>query len=237
MNTGVMAVEMTNPDTKWWYRAGGIAAMILGLSYIVITAAYSLGGALPKGAEALLAHLAGHTAAWWVILGLSILTDFLFFPVAFALYLALREINRNAILIGGGLLILFAILDLAVTWPNYAALITLSGDYAAATGDIQRAGFIAAASYAASVLNSSLFAVYAILVPSLGILVISLVMREGVFNKATAYAGLGAGILGIIAVVGPFFVSALGLFAVFSSVLTTVWVLLAGYRLYRLGRG
>ena len=140
-------------------------------------------------------------------------------------------------LIGGGLLILFAILDLAVTWPNYAAVITLSGSYAGSASDTQRAGAIAAASYASAVLNSSLFAVYAILVPALGILVISLVMREGVFNKATAYAGLGAGVLGIIAVVGPFFVSTLGIFAVFSSILTTVWVLLAGYRLYRLGRG
>ena len=85
-----------------------------------------------------------------------------------------------------------------------------------------------------AVLNSSLFAVYAILVPSVGILIIGLIMLRGPFNKASAYSALGAGILGIIAVVGPIFLSALGLFAIFSSVLTTVWVLLAGYRLLRL---
>ena len=87
---------------------------------------------------------------------------------------------------------------------------------------------------ALAVLNSGLFAVYAILVPSVGILIIGLIMLRGPFNKATAYSALGAGILGIIAVVGLIFLSALGLFAIFSSVLTTVWVLFAGYRLLRL---
>ncbi len=96
---------------------------------------------------------------------------------------------------------------------------------------------IAAATYASAVLTSSLFAVYAILVPSIGILIISLVMLKGGFGKATAYAGLGAGILGIIAVVGPVFVSALGIFAVPSSIFTTVWILLAGCRLSQLGQG
>ena len=44
---------MVDSQTKWWFRTGGIATLVLGLSYIVITAVYSLGGALPKGAEAL----------------------------------------------------------------------------------------------------------------------------------------------------------------------------------------
>lgn len=72
--------------------------------------------------------------------------------------------------------------------------------------------------------------------PLLGILIIGLVMLKGTFSKVTAYSGVGSGILGIVSVVGPFFMSALGVVAVFSSVLTTVWVLLLGYRLYRLGQ-
>ena len=231
MNSQTKLVE---PNPQWWYQVGGLSGLVLGIGYIVITGVYSLAGALPKGAEPALTALAGQTAAWWLILGLSVLTDLLFIPLAIALYLALKEVNKNAILLGSGLLGLFVFLDLAVTWPNYAALITLSDQYAAAAGDIQRAVFVGPAGYALAVLNSSLFAVYAILIPSVGILIIGLIMLRGPFNKATAYSALGAGLLGIVAVVGPIFLSALGLFAIFSSVLTTVWVLLAGYRLLRL---
>lgn len=222
-------------DAKWWLRVGGISGIVIGISYIIITGVYSLGGALPEGVEARLAFIAGHTWQWWLITGLSVLTDFLFIPLAVALYLALRSVNWNAMLVGSGLVALFVILDLAVTWPNYAALIALSREYAAAGSDIQRAALAAPASYAATVLDSIVFTVYAILVPSLGILVTGIVMLKGAFNKVTAYSGVGSGVLGVIAVVGPFFVSSLGIFAVFSSVLTTVWVLLAGMRLYRLG--
>lgn len=113
-------------------------------------------------------------------------------------------------LVGSAFVGLFVLLDLAVTWPNYAALITLSGSYAAATSDVQRAAFIAAASYADAALPFSL-SVYSIL-------------------------GLATGILGIVSVVGPVFVSALGATIILASVLTLVWLFFAGYRLYRLGQ-
>jgi hypothetical protein len=44
-------------------------------------------------------------------------------------------------------------------------------------------------------------------------------------------------ILGIVSVVGPYFAPALGLAIVIGSVLTTVWVFLAGCRLYGAGTG
>lgn len=231
-------MNLTTPpaetNKKGLYRLGGISAIVLGISYIVITVVYILGGALPSGAEGWLQFMATRTTAWWIILGLSVLTDMLFLPVALALYVALLDVNRNAALVGAGLVAMFAILDLAVTWPNYAALIVLSGDYAAATTDVQQTMIVAAAAYPVSVLHSILFSTYAILVPSLGILILGLVMLKGVFNKVTAYSGVATGILGIIAVVGPFVLSGLGTFAVLASVLTTIWVLLAGVRLVRL---
>src|SRR5262245_23729936 len=57
----------------------------------------------------------------------------------------------------------------------------------------QRAAFIAAANYPSAVLASRVEAVYAIVVLSFAILVISLVMLRGVFNRATAYLGLATG--------------------------------------------
>lgn len=124
-------------DERDLYRAGGIAAVGLGLSYLVITGLYVAGGALPAGAEGWLAHLSGRRAAWWAILGLSVLTDVLFLVVAWALDRALKPLRPNAALAGTGLLVLFALLDLVVTWPSYASLITLSDGYARAANDAQ----------------------------------------------------------------------------------------------------
>ena len=227
---------MVDPDNSGLYRAGGISAIILSVSYVVIIVAYVLAGAPPDEVEPWLKYLAGHTAAWWTILALSVLTDLLFVPVAVSLYLALKNVNRNAMLTGAGLLIAFVFLDLAVTWPTYASLIDLSGQYVSFTNDALRTHVVVAAAHApAAVLKSSLFAVYAILIPSLGSLIIGLVMLKGVFSKLTAYLAVVSGILGVVAVVGPYFARALGLAIVIGSALTTVWVFLAGYRLYRLG--
>ncbi len=235
MSTENAMVSVVDPDTKGLYRAGGMSAIVLGISYVVIIVVYVLVGAPPSEAEQWLKYLSGHTTAWWTILGLSVLTDLLFVPVALSLYLALKHVNRNAMLAGAGFVVSFVILDLAVTWPNYSSLITLSGKYAAAANDAQRTAFVAAAHYPSAVLTSSVVGVYAILVPSLGSLIIGLVMLKGPFGKLTAYLAVISGILGIVSVVGPYFVRALGLAIVIGSALTTVWVLLVGYRLYRLG--
>jgi hypothetical protein len=231
-NTTASAVDS---DTKGLYRAGGISAIVLGICYVVIIGVYVVGGAPPNEAEQWLKYLSRHTTAWWTILGLSVLTDLLFVPVVISLYVALKNVNRNAMLAGAGLVVAFVVLDLAVTWPNYSSLITLSGKYAAATNDAQRTAFVAAAQYASAVLTSTVVGVYAILVPSLGNLIIGLVMLKGTFSKVTAYLAVISGILGIVSVVGPHFVTALGLAIVIGSALTTVWVVLVGYRLYRLG--
>ena len=226
----------TDANEKWLYRLGGVSALALGLGYVVIIALYVPVGAPPSGAEARLHYLAGHTALWWAILGCSVLTDFLFVPIALSLHLALKEINRSAMLLATSCVGLFIVLDLAITWTNYAALITLSHAYSAAATDAQRAMAVTAAYYPAAVLESSLVFVYNTLVLAVGILVAGLVMRGGSFSRPTAYAGLATGIFGIVAVIGPVFVSALSVAILFASVLTTIWSFCVGIDLYRLGR-
>jgi hypothetical protein len=232
-----MTVDSISHDRAALYRLGGVAAVLLGVSYVVVTVLYALAGPAPTGGQAHLEYLAPRTATWWGITGFSVLTDFLFVPVALALYLALKGINRIAAVAGSGLLAIFALLDLAVTWPNYASLIVLSGDYAAATTDVERASFIAAASYPSSVLESPLFPVYVILVPALGIGILGIVMLRGTFNRAAAWLGVLTGVLGTIAVVGPWFASALEVAVIITAVLTTVWVFVVGYELLRPERG
>lgn len=223
-------VDSVNVDQKQWYRVGGIAALVLGVAYIIIVFLYARVGAPPSGVEAWFKYLPGKTTVWWVILGLSVFTDFLYAPLAFALYLALKAINRNAMLLATAFVGLFVVLDLAVTWSHYASMLILYGNYSRATDDIQRAGYLAAANYASAILGSRLEIVYAIVTLSFGILVIGFVMLGGVFNKITAYLGLATGILGIVSVAG------LTLTIIMNALFATAWILVVGYRLYRLAQ-
>ncbi len=166
------------------------------------------------------------------MLGLSVLTDFLFVPVALSLYVALERVNRNAMLIATAFVGLFVVLDMAVTWTNYASLLTLSGLHDAATNDVQRAAYVAAANYASAVLASRTEVFYSIVDFSVAILIIGFVMLKGkgIISKTTAYLGLAAGIFGIGSIAGLFVI------IIVNAVLTTVWVWFVGYRLFRLGQ-
>ena len=181
-----------DPQMRAMYRVGGNSAVLLGLSYLVITGLYAVAGGVPSDGHGLsyLTYLDGKEGIWWGITGLSVLTDFLFLPLAAALYLALRAANNVLALIGSTLLVLFAVLDLAITWPNYAALIQLSGDFSEVVDETQRAAQVAAANYPAALLDSSLFAAYVIGVPALGVGALGLVMTRSGFSAAGGYIGI-----------------------------------------------
>ena len=225
-----------DPDWNWLYRAGGISAIVLGLAYVAIVGLYVPGGAPPRAVEGRLIHLAGNTGLWWAILDLSVLTDFLFIPLSLALYFALRTIDKNAMLLATACVVLFVVLDLSITWTNYASLIGLSGDYAAAADETQREAILTAARYPAAILESSLLFVYNTMTLAVGILLTGIVMLKGVFSRATAYLGIATGVLGIASVAISFFVHSFIVIIVLASVATTLWVFFAGVRLYGRGR-
>jgi hypothetical protein len=223
----------TRRQDVWLCRIGGVCAIALGVLYILITALYVRGGALPSDAEERLRHLVDHTWTWWWILGLSVATDLLFLPILWALYGVLKDVDRNLMLAGTSLVALFVILDLALTWPNFSALITLSQSYAATGAEGERLAVLGAANYAVEVLSSALFGVYAILLPGIGILLIGVVMARGAFGKTAAVTAIATGVFGVIAVVGPLVVDVAEVAAVATAILTTLWVLLVGFTLLR----
>ncbi len=222
--------DAVNPDGKWTYRVGSIASLAIGLAYIVIIALYASAGVPPEGGEARLDYLVGKTTIWWAIVGISVLTNFLYVPLSLSLYFALRSVNRMAMLIGVAFIGLFVILENAVNWTVYGALIVLSENYAAVTSEGQRAILVAAATFASAVLESPLAAVWAIGTLSFGFLIIGFVMLKSVFSKLTAYIAILIGILGIVAVAG------VSIAVILNAVFATIWLFFIGYRLYQLSR-
>jgi len=217
-------------DQKSLYRVGGMAAILLAIAYVVIVALYAEVGAPPSGGHAWFKYLDGKTTVWWWIVALSVITDFLFVPVAWARYLALKEAGRNAMLLATVFVGLFVILDLAVTWSHYASILVLYAKYSAASDEAQRMGYLAAANYGSAMLTSRLEIVYSIVTLSFGILVTGFVMLRGIFSKITAYLALATGILGFAA---P---TRLSVAIIGNALCATAWLFLVGYRLCRLAQ-
>jgi len=228
------SAETVDPSWKGLYRWGGISALLAGvISFICIALAFRI-GALPSGGEAVLKYLSGQTTLAYTIYGLIILADILGILFLLALYLALKGVNKNAMLAATGFEGLGLVLDLGVTVISWIGLITLSQNYAAATSDAQRAAYVAVADYALAVIAVS-GPVFSLVTSSIGALIASLVMLRGVFNRATAYLGIAASIVGLvygISVFGP----ALTILFIIAILLSGIWYLLVGYRLYRLGK-
>ena len=94
MNSKTTTAGDVERDERWLFRVGGIASLAIGATYIVIIVLYASAGVPPEGGEARLKYLVGKTTIWWVIVGASVLTNFLYVPVALSLYFALRVVNR-----------------------------------------------------------------------------------------------------------------------------------------------
>jgi hypothetical protein len=116
---------------------------------------------------------------------------------------------------------------------NSLTLVTLTQHYAAATANTQRLAYIAAVDYALATIPIATF--YSWVVGSLGFLIASVVMLNGGFGKRTAYFGIIANTAGIV--VGFYiFIPVLTIFLTPILIVWGIWLLLVGFRLYKLGK-
>jgi hypothetical protein len=231
MNLDKTAGDRLGASQEKWFRVGGIAAILLAVGYVVIFPLYFRVGAPPSDGDAWFKYLPTKTSLWWAILAVCVFTDFLYVPVTLALYLALKNQSKNAMLLATAFVGAFVSLDLAVTWSHYALILTLCEKYAATSNEALRAGYLAAADYGSAMLTSPLEIVYSIVTLSFGILVIGFVMLRGVFSKVTAYLGLITGILGVASL------SHASLTIIGNALSVTLWLFFVGYRLCRLTSG
>jgi hypothetical protein len=227
-----MPVEMSNLhacEEKIFYRCGGIAALLLAAGYVAIIPLFAWVGAPPATGEAWFRYLPGKTTVWWVIVWLSVVTDLLYLPVAWALWIALRKAGTLRMLAAMVCLHLFVVLDLAVTWMHHASLLALFQNYSSTADAAHRAAYLAAAEYAASMYGTPLLGFYIIVIPSLGVLLASITMIKARFGKVSAWTGVIAGAFGILSLTGYF------PFAMANALGATLWFFLVGARLLRHG--
>jgi hypothetical protein len=96
MNAHNILESGVDPEGKWLYRVGGIAAIVLVVGYILSFPIYfSVGDPPASGVEAQLAYFAEHAAGWWAIILLMVSTTCCGTDLLRA-YLALKHVNRGS---------------------------------------------------------------------------------------------------------------------------------------------
>ena len=230
---GTAGAARVDPAWRGVYRAGGICLVGIGVAYLIGTASSMVIGGAPSNSVVYLESLAAHVRLSQIAFGLFAVADLLLVPAVLALYLALKPIARNAMLIASGFYLLFGVLDLGVTELNSLVLVSAAQQAAVAATEDQWSAALAVVAFPLATLPLATFFSY--VVSSVALVITSVVMLRGPFLKMTAWAGLVAGTLGII---GGFYilVPALALLLTPCLIAYVIWLVTAGVRLARLGR-
>ena len=161
---------------------------------------------------------------------LYVIDNVLLIPILLALYAALRRTNESFMLIGAAL----GFVGIAALFASNPAanMHFLSGQYAAAATDAQRALLLAAGEAMLAVFTGTAYHISLIL-GSVALVIIPIVMLQSkIFSKATAYMGILANVLAL-----GFYVPKIGIYILlFSVIFLLVWYILIARSLFQLGR-
>jgi hypothetical protein len=223
-------------DPRWTdlYKIGGITAIGVVIVIVVMGIAFPIWPYLPGNTsteeifQAIQDDRLGGLMALDFLLFVSNLLGILIF---LALYVSLKRVNESYALIALALGLVAA--TLIVPARPMAELLSLSDQYATATTDETRGQYLAAGEALLAFFNGTAFLVNASL-GGISLLISSfLMLRSGIFSKATAYVG----IITNLAVCGAF-VPGVGTVLLFLSVPGyLIWHILLARRFFQLGQG
>ena len=220
-----------NPSWRGLYQVGGVSA---GLFVVLLVAAIALAIATEQpptsGGAATLEYIAAHRAVYVIHQQLWLVPGFFAMVTYLALYVALKHVNKSYAALGavvGG--VAWALtLAMPTTSTGAPALVYLSDQYATTIDPAQRATFVAAAENLIA-LNLTPTAVGVL--TTVGTLITSVVMLQGVFHKGIAYLGIVTGALGIVSeVLRPVLAGGYGVYGM----LLLIWMGAIGWKLHRL---
>ncbi len=222
------------PDPSWsgLYKAGGVSAILYVVIAIIVPGVMYLVNPLmsemKSGLDVLKLISSGKFS--WLILQTTVLgTSFLAIIAFAALFMALKPVNKSYALIATLIAVTCHILFIAY-YPVLLGLTHLAENFQSA-GMTQKLTAVAAADALLAINNAfnplyeSVFAV--------SILIYSLVMLKGVFQKMTGWLGILTAIAAFVALI---LYPVLGIGYLWWWVVFMVWFVLVGWKLYRLGR-
>jgi len=166
-----------------------------------------------------------------ILFGLAALGEFLLMPGVLGLYLSLKDVKKTHMLIGTAVW-LAAIPMFLVSRGQIISLLPISASYTATTSEIMKAAYVASVELAIDAAN--VYVAMALALLGVGSVIIGLVMLKGVFGKGIGYLVIVAGILILLGTCGVL-LEVLAILTLSGLVLTAVWQIVVGAKLYKLG--
>jgi len=157
--------------------------------------------------------------------------EFLLMPGVLGLYLALKDVNKNYMLIAAA----FGFISIPMWLVSRAqiySLFLISGRYMATTSEIMKAAYLASAERAIELGN--IYADMGLMFLGVASILIGLVMLKGVFGKRVGYLVTVAGACVLIGAFGIFF-QPIAMLVPIGLILNGVWQTIVGIKLYKLG--
>lgn len=223
-------------DLFFWAGVSGIA---VAAGYLIISICFAISGfPLPADGASWISYLEGKTDLWAVIIWLSIITDILYILIALGIVKFYEDKYRFWVVAASVFFGLFVVLELAGTWSLYPTIIELYKNYTVADSSAGQAVYLGAIEYASTHFQTTANAFYAIVLPSLAVIIYCLVMLQGKgFGKLVPVIGLVSGICNILSVFGGLVYEPLERLIMLGSFLALFWFLGIGIGLLRESRG
>ena len=217
-------------DQSWKrvYKLGGFSLFAGGAILVIfLLSVFIFRVALPLTPQAVLENPTPPVTLYL----LAALGELLLLPAALGLYLSLKDVNKNYMLIAAASW-LVAVAMYLVSRGQLISLLPMSGRYAAATGESMRAAYLVSADQAIEVAN--IYGNVALMLHQVGSIIMGLVMLKGVYGRRTGYL---VTVVGTMTFIGTFGVvlRPLSFLTLFGLMLTAVWQIVVGVKLYKLG--
>ena len=163
---------------------------------------------------------------------LAAIGEVLLLPAALALYLSLKDVNKNTMLIAAASWSIAVALYL-VSRGQILSLLPMGSSYAASADEPVRSAYLVSAAQVIEVAN--IYGNMALMLHQAGSILIGLVMLKGVYGRRTGYL---VTIVAAVTFVGTFGVvlQPLSFLTLFGLMLTAVWQIVVGVKLYKLGQ-
>jgi hypothetical protein len=226
----VTDTNTTDSRWHWLYKVAGMSALVTAVLIVVQMIVFIIWPPPSTAIDYFKLFQDNALLGYLALDLLYVIDNVLLIPILLALYAALRRTNESFMLIGAAL----GFVGIAALFASNPAanMHFLSGQYAAATTDAQRALMLSAGEAMLAVYYGTAYHISLIL-GSVALVIIPIVMLQSkIFSKATAYMGILANVLAF-----GFYVPKIGIYILlFSVIFLLVWYILITRRLFQLER-
>lgn len=219
-----LAEQNYKKDVLFW---AGISGILIAIGYFAISILFAVSGfPLPTDGAAWIKYLDGKLVLWNFIIWLSVITNILYLVVSLGFIKYYEVKYKFWMILASIFFILFVILELAGTWSIYPTIIEIFNKYHETSAIDKQAMYLGSIDYASAHFQTLINSFYVIVLPSLAVIIISLVMwKEKNFGKTVPAVGIVSAVCNITSVFGALAYAPLAKLVMPGSFLILFWFL------------